>query len=76
VKVRDVEPLTPAVLYELFERSSQCVLDQKGKCPLLFFSEEFCWQVNQYFLGAKCETQVAAGRMQYPRTGLAHEELE
>ncbi len=30
--------LTPAALYELFDRYGQCVLDQSGKCPLLVFT--------------------------------------
>jgi hypothetical protein len=32
--------LTLAALYELFERHSQCVLDQSGKCPLLVFTQQ------------------------------------
>jgi hypothetical protein len=43
--------LTPAALYELFERHSQCVLDQSGKCPLLVFTQQMCWEINEFFNG-------------------------
>jgi hypothetical protein len=74
--VKEVLPLTPAVLYELFSRHSQCILTQQDKCPHLLFPEQLCWELNLYFLGDRHEEACARGRMQYPRTGLAHEELE
>jgi hypothetical protein len=31
--------ITPAAVYEIFTRNNQYVLNQKGKCPLLVFTE-------------------------------------
>jgi len=45
------EPITPQALAELIQRHSRCVLDQKGKCPLLLFVGQMCWELNEYFLG-------------------------
>jgi hypothetical protein len=66
--------LTPAALYELFERHSQCVLDQSGKCPLLVFTQQMCWEINEFFNGEENEGTGRRGR-NLP-TGVAHEELE
>ena len=66
--------LTPAALYELFERNSQCVLDRKGKCPLLVFTEQMCWEINEFFNGVGNEN-TGRRRRNLP-AGVAHEELE
>ena len=66
--------LTPAALYELFERHSQCVFDQSGKCPLLFFAQQMCWEINEFFNGR--ENENAGCRRRNLPTGMAHEELE
>jgi hypothetical protein len=66
--------ITSAALYELFERHSQCVLDQTGKCPLLVFSEQMCWAINDFFNGEENENTDRRGR-QKP-TSAAGEELE
>jgi hypothetical protein len=47
--------LTPAALYELFERHSQCVMDHQGRCPLLVFTEQMCWEINEFFNGQETE---------------------
>jgi hypothetical protein len=66
--------LTPAVLYELFERHSQCVFDQSGKCPLLVFTQQMCWEINEFFNGKENEDTGRRGR-NLP-TSTAEEELE
>jgi uncharacterized protein (DUF779 family) len=66
--------LTPAALYELFERHSQCVFDQSGKCPLLVFTQQMCWEINEFFNGEENEN-TGRRRPNLP-TGVAHEELE
>jgi hypothetical protein len=43
--------ITPAALYEMFERHSQCVKNQEGKCPLLVFTTQLCEEINEYFNG-------------------------
>lgn len=43
--------LHPAALYEMFERHSQCVKTQEGKCPLLVFTTQLCEEINEYFNG-------------------------
>jgi hypothetical protein len=65
--------LTPAALYELFERHSQCVLDRNGKCPLLVFTEQMCWEINEFFNGKKNEN--TGRRRRNPATGMAHKKL-
>jgi hypothetical protein len=37
----------PAALYEMFERHSQCVKTQEGKCPLLVFTTQLCEEINE-----------------------------
>ena len=49
--------LTPAALYELFERHSQCVFAQSGKCPLLVFTQQMCWEINDFFNGKNLLTK-------------------
>jgi hypothetical protein len=48
---RTVPPkmITPAAVYEIFTRNSQCVLNQTGRCPLLVFIEQFCEELNLFF---------------------------
>lgn len=41
--------ITPATVYEIFTRNSQCVLNQTGQCPLLVFSQQFCEELNSFF---------------------------
>jgi hypothetical protein len=41
--------ITPAAVYEIFTRNSQCVLNQTGGCPLLVFTEQFCEELNSFF---------------------------
>jgi hypothetical protein len=59
--------LTPAALYELFERHSQCVFDQSGKCPLLVFTQQMCWEINEFFNGEENEN-AGRRRRNPPRT--------
>jgi hypothetical protein len=66
--------LTPAALYELFERHSQCVLDQGGKCPLLVFTQQMCWDINEFFNAE--ENENTGRRRRNPPAGVAREELE
>jgi hypothetical protein len=67
--------LTPAALYELFERHSQCVFDQSGKCPLLVFAQQMCWEINEFF--NREENENTGRRRRNPPTGVARrEELE
>jgi len=40
--------LEPRVLYALFEANSQCILNAKGKCPLLVFTSQLCDAINEY----------------------------
>jgi hypothetical protein len=42
--------ITSAAVYEMITRNSQCVLNQKGRCPLLVFSQQFCEELNSFFL--------------------------
>jgi hypothetical protein len=41
--------ITPAAVYEIFTRNSQCVLNQTGRCPLLVFTEQLCEELNLFF---------------------------
>jgi hypothetical protein len=41
--------ITPAAVYEMFTRNSQCVLNQKGRCPLLVFTKQICEELNEFF---------------------------
>jgi hypothetical protein len=41
--------ITPAVVYEMFTRNSQCVLNRTGRCPLLVFTKQFCEELNEFF---------------------------
>lgn len=41
--------ITPAAVYEMLTRNSQCVLNQTGRCPLLVFSQQFCEELNSFF---------------------------
>jgi hypothetical protein len=66
--------LTPAALYELFERHSQCIHDQSGKCPLLVFTRQMCDELNEFFNGE--ESEHTGRRKRNPSAGVAHEELE
>jgi len=40
--------LEPRVLYAMFEANSQCILNTKGKCPLLVFTNQLCDAINEY----------------------------
>ena len=40
--------ITPAAVYEMITRDSQCVLSQMGKCPQLVFSQQFCEELNSF----------------------------
>jgi hypothetical protein len=41
--------ITPAAVYEMITRNSQCVLNQTGRCPLLVFSQQLCEELNSFF---------------------------
>jgi hypothetical protein len=41
--------ITPAAIYEMLTRNSQCVLNQTGTCPLLVFSQQLCEELNSFF---------------------------
>ena len=41
--------ITPAAVYEMITRNSQCVLNQTGRCPLLVFTEQLCEELNEFF---------------------------
>jgi hypothetical protein len=41
--------ITPAALYEMFTRNSQCVLNETGRCPLLVFTKQLCEELNSFF---------------------------
>ena len=41
--------ISPAAVYEMFTRNSQCVLNQMGRCPLLVFTKQLCEELNEYF---------------------------
>jgi hypothetical protein len=66
--------LTSVVLYELIERHNQCVFDQSGKCPLLVFTQQMCWEINEFFNGEEIEN--TSRRRRNLATGVASEELE
>ena len=42
--------ITPAAVYEMITRNSQCVLNQTGRCPLLVFTKQLCEELNEFFL--------------------------
>jgi hypothetical protein len=42
--------ITPAAVYEMITRNSQCVLNQTGRCPLLVFSQQLCEELNEFFM--------------------------
>lgn len=39
--------MTPELLAELVSIHAQCVLHQRGKCPLTVFVKPLCWEINQ-----------------------------
>jgi hypothetical protein len=41
--------ITPAAVYEMITRNSQCVLNQTGRCPLLVFSQQLCEELNSFY---------------------------
>jgi hypothetical protein len=41
--------ISPAAVYEMFTRNSQCVLNHTGRCPLLVFTKQLCEELNEYF---------------------------
>jgi hypothetical protein len=43
--------LEPRLLYAMFEANSQCILNAKGKCPLLVFTNQLCDEINEYMFG-------------------------
>lgn len=47
--MRKARLLSPAALYEMFERHSQCILVPRGKCPLLVFTTQLCEEINAFF---------------------------
>ena len=42
--------IMPAAVYKMFTQNSQCVFNQAGRCPLLVFSQQFCEELNSFFL--------------------------
>jgi hypothetical protein len=61
VAKRKPERITGAILMELIQRHSCCVLDQQHKCPLQMFTEPMSWELNCYF-GVGDETDKAFRR--------------
>jgi hypothetical protein len=45
---REPRRLTPEVLVELIAVHSSCVMDQKGRCPILLSVRSLCREVNQF----------------------------
>jgi len=41
--------ITPAAVYEMLTRNSQCVLNRTGRRPLLVFSPQFSEELNSFF---------------------------
>ena len=41
--------ITPAAVYEMITRNSQCVLNQTGRCPLVVFTKQLCEELNEFF---------------------------
>ncbi|MGB7728998.1 MAG: hypothetical protein WBL50_13265 [Candidatus Acidiferrum sp.] len=46
---RKPERITPEALGELIRRSTVCVRDQSGKCPLVLFTQVMAWELNVFF---------------------------
>jgi hypothetical protein len=40
--------ITPATVYEMITRNSQCVFNQTGRCPLLVFTKQLCEELNPF----------------------------
>jgi hypothetical protein len=40
--------ITPAAVYEMVTRNSQCVLNQTSRCPLLVFTKQLCEELNEF----------------------------
>jgi hypothetical protein len=40
--------ITPATVYEMITRNSQCILNQTGRCPLLVFTKQLCEELNSF----------------------------
>lgn len=53
--------LEPRVLYAMFEANSQCILNAKGKCPLLVFTNQLCDAINEYVYG-ETDATLTRGR--------------
>jgi hypothetical protein len=45
--------ITDAQVVEAVWRHSQCVLHQRGKCPLLVFGNQLAEEINEFFAGEK-----------------------
>ena len=41
--------ITDAQVVEMVWRHSQCVLSQRGKCPLLVFGRQLAEEINEFF---------------------------
>jgi hypothetical protein len=72
---RPKREITPAALYELFERHSQCVFDQSGRCPLLVFTQQMCEEINQFF-NEGSNREDTNRRVHRPKSRVVHEEPE
>ena len=42
--------ITDAQAVEMVWRHSQCVLNQKGRCPLLVFGKQLAEEINEFFV--------------------------
>lgn len=49
VRLQERKPqrLTPQTLAELLAVHSSCMMDQRGKCPMLLSVKSLCWEINQ-----------------------------
>jgi hypothetical protein len=41
--------ITDAQVVEMVWRHSQCVLNQRGRCPLLIFGKQLAEEINEFF---------------------------
>ena len=44
---RHLKRMDADTLRDLIAIHSNCVLDQQGRCPLLVFVRQLCWEINQ-----------------------------
>jgi hypothetical protein len=45
--------IAEAQVVEMVWRHSQCVLNQRGKCPLLVFGRQLAEEINEFFAGER-----------------------